>query len=103
MGSMLLSVHACLGSDGKTYFESGDTFIQDKANKFKTVSAQQAFQQTLFQLYGVDSPLPGKLNLKMLDQFDSDESDDFPAGLKSLTSGESFVETKDKLQMLSIE
>jgi len=62
----LLTVHACLGHDGKTYFETGSSLIQDQASKLKTVSSQQAFQRALFELYGMDSPLPGKLNLKNL-------------------------------------
>jgi hypothetical protein len=46
------------------------------------MSSQQAFQRALFELYGVDSPLPGKLNLKLLDDFDDEgDSDDFPEGL----------------------
>merc|ERR1719301_344129 len=41
----LLTVHACLGQDGKTYFEAGGgSLIQGQA-KFKTVSSQQAFQR----------------------------------------------------------
>merc|ERR1719473_2474830 len=35
---VLLTVHACLGHDGKTYFETGgkgSSLIQEKAGKFK--------------------------------------------------------------------
>merc|ERR1719235_555197 len=91
----LLTVHACLGHDGKTYFEAGGaSFLQDKL-KFKTQSGQQAFQRALFELYGLDSPLPGKLNLGLLDEFDDDDTDDFPDELTQ--GGESFVQSTDKL------
>merc|ERR1719191_2703552 len=88
-----LTVHACLGHDGKTYFETGTSLIQDQAGKLKTVSSQQAFQRALFELYGMDSPLPGKLNMKLLDEFDDDDdTDDFPDGLTQPTEGDSFVQ-----------
>merc|ERR1719160_1941927 len=74
--SALLTVHACLGTDGKTYFEmSGSATIQKASSKFKTTSSQQAFQRALFEIYGMDSPLPGKVNLQLLDEFDSDDTD----------------------------
>merc|ERR1719214_284952 len=41
----LLTVHACLGHDGKTYFEPGSSLIQQQAGKLKSVSSQQAFQR----------------------------------------------------------
>merc|ERR1719316_549700 len=73
-----LQVHACVGPDGTTHFKGND-FMQKQASKFKQTSSQQAFQRMLFELYGVDeNPLPGKLNLKALDDFDDDDSDDFP-------------------------
>merc|ERR1719316_1679620 len=71
-----IQVHACLGPDGTTHFEAND-FLQEQASKFKQTSSQQAFQRVLFELYGFDSPLPGKLNLAALDSFD-DDTDDFP-------------------------
>merc|ERR1719160_1075871 len=85
----LLTVHACLGGDGKTYFEAGSSLIQDQAGKFKTVSSKQAFQRALFEVYGFDSPLPGKVNLKLLDEFDDDDTDDFP---DELTQGQSLIQ-----------
>merc|ERR1719473_908242 len=95
----LLTVHACLGHDGKTYFETGSSLIQNQAGKLKSVSSQQAFQRALFELYGFDSPLPGKVNLNLLDDFDDDDTDDFPAGLEEAagTAG-SFVQIGDKLE-----
>merc|ERR1719473_448242 len=93
----LLTVHACLGHDGKTYFETGSSLIQDQASKLKTVSSQQAFQRALFELYGMDSPLPGKVNLKLLDDFDDDDTDDFPP---ELSQAQSFVQMSDKLQLV---
>merc|ERR1719265_1275697 len=93
----LLTVHAFLGHDGKTYFESGSSFIQDHAGKFKTVTSQQAFQRALFELYGMDSPLPGKLDLRLLDDFDDDDTDDFPDAL-SQGEGQSFIQTSDKAE-----
>merc|ERR1719217_1794904 len=77
----LMTVHACLGHDGMTYFETGNAMIQKAAGKLKSVSSQQAFQRALFETYGMASPLPGKLNMKGLDDFDDDDNDDFPAGL----------------------
>merc|ERR1719316_1815176 len=68
----LLTVHACLGVDGKTYFEAGSSLIQDHASKFKTVSSKQAYQRALFEVYGMDQPLPGKVNPLILDDFDAD-------------------------------
>merc|ERR1719262_1882940 len=68
-----LQVHACVGPDGTTHFKGND-FMQKQASKFKQTSSQQAFQRMLFELYGVDeNPLPGKLNLKALDDFDDDD------------------------------
>merc|ERR1719375_2531158 len=95
----LLTVHAFLGHDGKTYFETGSSLIQDHASKFKTVSSKQAYQRALFEVYGFDSPLPGKVNLGLLDNFDDDDTDDFPEGLEEAagTAG-SFVQIGDKLE-----
>merc|ERR1719265_551248 len=84
----LLTVHACLGRDGKTYFDTGSSLLQDQAGKFKTVSSQQAYQRALFEVYGMDSPLPGKVNLKLLDDFDDDDTDDFPEGLQEAVKSE---------------
>merc|ERR1719443_2298320 len=91
----LLTVHACLGVDGKTYFETGSSLIQKQADKFKTVTSQQAFQRALFELYGMDSPLPGKLDLKQLDDFDDDDTDDFPEGLVA-AQAQSFIQMSDE-------
>jgi len=94
----LLTVHACSGVDGKTYFEmGGSASIQKASSKFKTTSSQQAFQRALFEIYGMDSPLPGKVNLQLLDDFDSNDMDDFPDELNP-DSGESFVQTHSQLQ-----
>merc|ERR1719463_651743 len=84
----LLTVHACLGHDGKTYFEAG-ALIQNHASKLKTVSSQQAFQRAMFEIYGFDSPLPGKVDVKALDDFDDDDTDDFPDGL---AQGQAFIQ-----------
>merc|ERR1719265_1573231 len=84
----MMTVHACLGHDGKTYFETGNSLIQKHASKFKTVTSQQAFQRALFETYGMASPLPGKLNLKTLDDFDDDDTDDFPEGLSEAIAQE---------------
>merc|ERR1719201_2811747 len=90
----MITVHACLGHDGKTYF--------------KTVTSQQAFQRALFETYGMSSPLPGKLNLKTLDDFDADDNDDFPEGLSEALEkengedqdGESFVQIGEQHRQL---
>merc|ERR1719420_2881383 len=76
-----LQVHACLGPDDTPHFKASGDFLQEQSSKFKQTSSQQAFQRVLFELYGVDQPLPGKLNLQSLDEFDDDDSDDFPAAL----------------------
>merc|ERR1719217_532547 len=100
----LMTVHAYLGHDGRTYFESGNSLIQKQADKLKTVSSQQAYQRALFEIYGMNSPLPGKLNLKDLDDFDSDDTDDFPEGLSQAlaqegkSEPESFIQIGDTLE-----
>merc|ERR1719310_1588701 len=71
-----LQVHACLGPDDTTHFKASGDFLQEQASKFKQTSSQQAFQRVLFELYGVDQPLPGKLNYGRLDEFDADAEDD---------------------------
>merc|ERR1719326_933481 len=76
-----LQVQACLGLDDTTHFKASGDFLQEQASKFKQTSSQQAFQRVLFELYGVDQPLPGKLNMKGLDDFDDDDTDDFPEAL----------------------
>merc|ERR1719161_764399 len=77
-----LQVQACLGPDDTTHFRAQGDFLQEQASKFKQTSSQQAFQRMLFELYGMDQPLPGKLNLKALDEFDDDDdNDDFPDAL----------------------
>merc|ERR1719240_2566433 len=63
-----LQVQACLGADGTTHFAANTGFVQEQATKLKQTSSQQAFQRALFELYGTDQPLPGKLNLKALDE-----------------------------------
>merc|ERR1719473_2409209 len=103
----LMTVHACLGHDGMTYFETGNAMIQKAAGKLKSVSSQQAFQRALFETYGMASPLPGKLNMKGLDDFDDDDNDDFPAGLTEALEqeggdqdGESFVQLGEQHKQL---
>jgi len=66
--------------------------LQDQASKFKQKSSLQAFQQILFEMY--DAPLPGKLNLPLLDDIDGDvdETDDFPDAL-TMYDQSSFVQT----------
>merc|ERR1719160_1320985 len=87
-----IQVHACLGPDGTTHFEANN-FLQEQGSKFKQTSSQQAFQRVLFELYGFDSPLPGKLNLQALDDFD-DDTDDFPPELTQAetANSDSFVQ-----------
>jgi len=104
----LMTVHACLGHDGMTYFETGNAMIQKAAGKLKSVSSQQAFQRALFETYGMSSPLPGKINLKTLDDFDDDDNDDFPEGLSEALQkehgedqdGESFVQIGEQHRQL---
>merc|ERR1719161_2203913 len=83
-----LQVQACLGPDDTTHFRAQGDFLQEHASKFKQTSSQQAFQRVLFELYGVDQPLPGKLNLKALDEFDEDDTDDFPEALMAVQQQE---------------
>merc|ERR1719389_158732 len=92
-----IQVHACLGPDGTTHFEAND-FLQEQASKFKQTSSQQAFQRVLFELYGFDSPLPGKLNLASLDDFD-DDTDDFPPELTQAETAniDSFVQVNSSV------
>merc|ERR1719262_620898 len=92
-----IQVHACLGPDGTTHFEAPD-FLQEQASKFKQTSSQQAFQRVLFELYGFDSPLPGKLNLASLDDFD-DDTDDFPPELTQAETAniDSFVQVNSSV------
>jgi len=90
-----MSVHACLGPDGTTMFKTGHSLFQEKAT-FKTTTSSQAFQRMLYDMYGMDQPLPGKLNLKLLDDFDDDaDTDDFPEGLTSADAGSTLIQTKE--------
>jgi hypothetical protein len=86
-----IQIHACLGPDDRTHFEASAGFMQEQASKFKQKSTQQAFQTMLFELYGPDKKLPGKLDLKSLDEFDDDDSDDFPEELMQ-ANGQSFIQ-----------
>merc|ERR1719272_779030 len=92
----MLAIHACVGANGKTHFETGSDLLQKQAGKLQLQSSQQAFQKALFMTYGEDNPVPGKLDLKKIDNFDSDDSDDFPAALDAQSS---FIQTGDKLQV----
>merc|ERR1719217_1113492 len=88
-----MQVHACLGVDDTTHFKVNGGFLQEQAGKFKQTSSQQAFQRALFELYGLDQPLPGKLNLGLLDEFDDDDTDDFPDELTQAGESTSFVQS----------
>jgi len=79
-----LQVQACLNNDGRTFFKTSNAFVQDQVGKFKKTSSQQAFQRALFELFGMEQPLPGKLEISAFNDVDDDyaeESDDFPDGL----------------------
>jgi len=95
-----LQVHACLNNKDKTYFKTNNAFVEKQASLLKSKSAQQALQQTLFAMFAMEQPLPGKLDLNLFgdsDEADPDDSDDFPDGLmlqngQSGPSGQSFVQ-----------
>jgi len=92
-----LQVSACLNNKGRTFFKTDNAFLQKQTSKLKTTSSQQAMQRTLFALFGMEHPLPGKLDLKAFDNVDDDydETDDFPDGLmlQQEQDGQSLVQT----------
>jgi len=47
----LMAVSACVGANGKTYFETGSDLLQKQAGKLKTTTAQQAFQRVLHDVW----------------------------------------------------
>merc|ERR1719316_29016 len=100
-----LQVQACTNQKGRTYFQVSNSFIQEQVGKFKQTSSQQAFQRVLFVLFGMASPLPGKLDLKSFDHVDDDydEDDDFPDGLMLAQKGQSLVQTGRHTQELTKE
>merc|ERR1719313_1141031 len=57
-----LQVHACLNNKDKTYFKTNNAFVEKQASLLKSKSAQQALQQTLFAMFAMEQPLPGKLD-----------------------------------------
>merc|ERR1719160_123364 len=79
-----LQVQACLNDKGNTYFKTSNTFLQQQAGKFKSTSSQQAMQRALFEMFAMETPLPGRLELSAFDSMDGDpldDNDDFPDGL----------------------
>merc|ERR1719160_1495672 len=87
-----LQVQACLNDKGRTYFKTSNALIEAQAGKLKSTSSQQMMQRALFEMFAMEQPLPGKLDLGAFgDSDDDDESDDFPDGLM-LQNGESLVQ-----------
>jgi len=100
-----LQVQACLNNKGRTTFQVDNSFIQEQIGKLKQTSSKQAMQSTLFALFGMESPLPGKLDLKAFGDVDDDydETDDFPDGLMLSQGGPSLVQTGMHTQELTKE
>lgn len=101
----LIQVSACVGATGKTTFEASG-FIQEGAHKFKHMSTERAFQQVMFEVYGVDQALPAPLDMKALGDFDYDGADDFPNGIMGernppSPAPASFIQTRSKLKEVS--
>jgi fructose-specific phosphotransferase system component IIB len=93
-----LQVQACLNDKGRTYFKTSNALIEAQAGKLKSTSSQQMMQRALFEMFAMEQPLPGKLDLGAFgDSDDDDESDDFPDGLM-LQNGESFVQIQSSKQ-----
>merc|ERR1719235_1450130 len=94
-----LQVQACLNDKGRTYFKTSNALIEAQAGKLKSTSSQQMMQRALFEMFAMEQPLPGKLDLGAFGNSDDDldESDDFPDGLM-LQNGESFVQIQSSKQ-----
>merc|ERR1719160_398360 len=93
-----LQVQACLNDKGRTYFKTSNALIEAQAGKLKSTSSQQMMQRALFEMFAMEQPLPGKLDLGAFgDSDDDDESDDFPDGLM-LQNGESLVQIQSSKQ-----
>merc|ERR1719310_1147996 len=77
-----IQVQACLNDKGKTYFKTNSAFIEEQKGKFKSESSQQMMQRALFEMFAMEQPLPGKLDLSAFGEFEDgdDGSDDFPDG-----------------------
>merc|ERR1719453_1967163 len=58
-----LQVQACLNKQGKTYFKTNNALIQEQVGKLQATSSQQMMQRALFEMFAMEQPLPGKLDL----------------------------------------
>jgi len=96
-----LLIQACVSADGKTEFQTTSSLIEEQADQFKSVSAQNAFQMVLFEVYGgLGAALPGKVDLMGLTGADTDTSDEDDVGYDDEVPAQSFIQTKNKLQEL---
>merc|ERR1719324_487018 len=94
-----IQVQACLNDKGKTYFKTNSAFIEEQKGKFKSESSQQMMQRALFEMFAMEQPLPGRLDLSAFGEFEDgdDGTDDFPDGLM-LEEGQSLVQVQSSKQ-----
>jgi len=94
-----LQVQACLNDKGRTYFKTSNANIESMVGKLQTKASQQMMQRAMFEMFAMEQPLPGKLDLGAFGDSDDDldETDDFPDGLM-LQKGESFVQLHSSKQ-----
>merc|ERR1719316_206291 len=75
-------IQACVSEKGSTVFQTDNEKINSKVAQLKTSTAQMAFQQMMFQVYGgTSAELPGQLSVSGLFGGDDDGGDDDEIGM----------------------